>query len=303
MRGDERGTKAQRRRTVGPQGTGARQDPEGNGEVAASRDPARDSLPMGKEPRDRLRLQVSRSDAGGGVDGSVGVRVGAPLRFQGDLHTAEGDHKVTTLRNLDEDKLPATEKPRGVSCLQVSRDDTGGGTRRTRSFDVPHEEGMGPLGSGPPGLSADRMGDPYEGSMGPLGPGPPGLNAARVGERRDLPRAPEGPLRTPRQVSGDYETAGGVPKGNKTTIVHGKPHSQTHGDVAMPCFSTLRAQQVQTRISGPWLSGSHPSKAWGSPGTNPAKGGTGFDSKAAARESNGDKRRGRARGGHHHEGR
>ena len=129
MRGDERGTKAQRRRTVGPQGTGARQDPEGNGEVAASRDPARDSLPMGKEPRDRLRLQVSRSDAGGGVDGSVGVRVGAPLRFQGDLHTAEGDHKVTTLRNLDEDKLPATEKPRGVSCLQVSRDDTGGGTK------------------------------------------------------------------------------------------------------------------------------------------------------------------------------
>ena len=190
-----------------------------------------------------------------------------------------------------------------MSCLQVSRDDTSGGTRRTRSFDVPHEEGMGPLGSGPPGLSADRMGDPYEGSMGPLGPGPPGLNAARVGERRDLPRAPEGPLRTPRQVSGDYETAGGVPKGNKTTIVHGKPHSQTHGDVAMPCFSTLRAQQVRTRISGPWLSGSHPSKAWGSPGTNPAKGGTGFDSKAAARESNGDKRRGRARGRHHHEGR
>ena len=137
----------------------------------------------------------------------------------------------------------------------------------------------------------------------PEGTGAPGVRAARVGERRDLPRAPEGPLRTPRQVSGDYETAGGVPKGNKTTIVHGKPHSQTHGDVAMPCFSTLRAQQVQTRISGPWLSGSHPSKAWGSPGTNPAKGGTGFDSKAAARESNGEKRRGRARGRYHHEGR
>ena len=299
MRGDERGTKAQRRRTVGPQGTGARQDPEGNGEVAASRDPARDSLPMGKEPRDRLRLQVSRSDAGGGVDGSVGVRVGAPLRFQGDLHTAEGDHKVTTLRNLDEDKLPATEKPRGVSCLQVSRDDTGGGTRRTRSFDVPHEEGVGPRGMGARG--ADRLGDPREGNMGPRGMG--ARASAQVGERRDLPRAPEGPLRTPRQVSGDYETAGGVPKGSKTTIVHGKPHSQTHGDVAMPCFSTLRAQQVQTRISGPWLSGSHPSKAWGSPGTNPAKGGTGFDSKAAARGSNGDKRRGRARGRHHHEGR
>ena len=83
VRGDERGTKAQRRRTVGPQGTGARQDPEGNGEVAASRDPARDSLPMGKEPRDRLRLQVSRSDAGGGVDGSVGVRVGGPPQVSG----------------------------------------------------------------------------------------------------------------------------------------------------------------------------------------------------------------------------
>ena len=90
MRGDERGTKAQRRRTVGPQGTGARQDPEGNGEVAASRDPARDSLPMGKEPRDRLRLQVSRSDAGGGVDGSVGVRVGAPSGFRGTYTQPKG---------------------------------------------------------------------------------------------------------------------------------------------------------------------------------------------------------------------
>ena len=153
---------------------------------------------------------------------------GAPLRFQGDLHTAEGDHKVTTLRNLDEDKLPATEKPRGVSCLQVSRDDTGGGTRRTRSFDVPHEEGMGPLGSGPPGLSAARMGDPYEGSMGPLGPGPL-VNAARVGERRDFPRAPEGPPRTPREASHGHAATGGVPKGNGTTTRNG----EAKGDVLL----------------------------------------------------------------------
>ena len=150
VRGDERGTKAQRRRTVGPQGTGARQDPEGNGEVAASRDPARDSLPMGKEPRDRLRLQVSRSDAGGGVDGSVGVRVGAPLRFQGDLHTAEGDHKVTTLRNLDEDKLPATEKPRGVCpacrCLGMT---PAVGRGEPEASTYPTRKAWGPEGWGP----------------------------------------------------------------------------------------------------------------------------------------------------------
>ena len=55
---DERGTTAQRRRTVGPpEGTGARHDPEGNGGVAASRNPAGDSLPMGKEPENRLRMQ------------------------------------------------------------------------------------------------------------------------------------------------------------------------------------------------------------------------------------------------------
>ena len=196
-------------------------------------------------------MQVSRSDAGGGVDGSVGVRVGAPLRFQGDLHTAEGDHKVTTLRNLDEDKLPATEKPRGVSCLQVSRDDTGGGTRRTRSFDVPHEEGRGPEGWGPQGPT-DWV-TPARAAWGPEGWGPEA--SAQVGEKRDLPGDPEGPLRSPREISRDRETTGGVPKGNpkgnRTTIVHGKPHSSASADVAWPCSQPCSPQQVRTRTCGP----------------------------------------------------
>ena len=189
-RDDERGTTAQRRRTVGTQDAGARHNPDGNGEVATSRDPAGDSPPMGTEPRDRLRL-------GGGVDGSVGVRVRGPLGLQGDPRTAEGGQEVTTSRNPDEDKIPATEKLRGVYCLQVSRDDTGGGTRGTRSFDVPHEEGRGPEGWGPQGPT--DWATPARAAWGPEGWGPEHLPKwVRGGTSRETRRdlfAPPGSLR------------------------------------------------------------------------------------------------------------
>ena len=107
------------------------------------------------------------------------------------------------------------------------------GRGEPEALTFPTRKAWGPEGWGPE-EPTDWV-TPTRAAWGPEGWGPEA--SAQVGEKRDLPGDPEGPLRSPREISRDHETTGGVPKGNpkgnRTTIVHGN-HTRKH-TVTWPC--------------------------------------------------------------------